>query len=77
VVSPRKLDRQLCLAYAAKTTQDMYALSTILLMFRQQCAFKLRHLCRPIYELTRFRDALEAEDGSILSKVYKCFSYAP
>jgi hypothetical protein len=53
----------------------LLTLALVLSWSRQQHAFELCHLCRPVYELTRFRDALETEDGSILSKVYKRFSY--
>jgi hypothetical protein len=55
--------------------QDVDLLALVLPWARQEYAFELGHLHRPVYELTRSRHTLKAEDGSILSKVYECFSF--
>jgi hypothetical protein len=71
VVSPRKLHRQLRLAHAAEATQHMYLLTLALILSwsRQQHAFELCHLCRPVYELARSRHTLKAKVGFVFSKV--------
>jgi hypothetical protein len=45
-------------------------------MSRQQYTFYLRNLCQSVHKVVYLRYTLKAEDSSILSKVYKHFSYA-
>jgi hypothetical protein len=69
VVPSSELNRQLRLAYAAKSTEYEDLLSPVLPLWKER-PFELRYLGWSVHKHLDSRDAFKAEMGSIFSNIY-------